>query len=378
MAFFGKECPYLCQRQNPPTALSTPTFYHLITMPMPAENPFARNLMRRSRLLAGLLLAAACLSGTLMGLQRPLKSIGSDPVNGSMVTGDTNRVKLWTAPAESTLRGLPAPERTLIRYGRELIAHTANYLGPKGSVAHLSNGMNCQNCHLKAGTQPWGNNYAAVQATYPKFRERSGTVENQIKRVNDCFQRSLNGRPLDSASREMQAILAYIKWLGTDLPPGQVPRGSGIFKLKGLDRPADTARGLAVYTQKCQSCHQPNGAGNLALGSKSYTYPPLWGEHSYNQGAGLFRLSNLAGYVRYNMPLGATYESPQLTDEEAWDVAAYINSQPRPTGNISRDWPNLAGKPFDHPFGPYTDPFSEQQHKYGPFDPIKNWKAAHK
>ena len=78
------------------------------------------------------------------------------------------------------------------------------------------------------------------------------------------------------------------------------------------------------------------------------------------------------------MPLGATYERPQLTDEEAWDVAAYINSQPRPAIDISRDWPNIAGNPFDHPFGPYTDPFSEQQHKYGPFKPIKDWKEAHR
>ncbi|MBO0936580.1 c-type cytochrome [Fibrella sp. HMF5335] len=346
-------------------------------MPYPHQKSVVRTLRQRGWWLACLLMAA-CLSGVLMGLREPVKSTDLDALNKAVVVGDSSFINLWTAPAESRLRSLPAPDRALIRYGRDLIANTANYLGPKGSVAHMSNGMNCQNCHLKAGTQPWGNNYAAVQATYPKFRERSGTVENQIKRVNDCFQRSLNGRPLDSSSREMQAILAYIKWLGTDLPPKQVPRGAGIFKLKGMNRPADSTRGLAVYTQKCQSCHQPGGEGVLALGGRSYTYPPLWGKHSYNQGAGLFRLSNLAGYVRYNMPLGATYEAPQLTDEEAWDVAAYINSRPRPAGDVSRDWPNLAGKPFDHPFGPYADPFSEQQHKYGPFGPIKEWKEAHK
>lgn len=341
------------------------------------EDSFARNLTRSSRTLVGLL-AAACLSGILMGLRwQRVNPTADNPVNGLIAAEDTNFVNLWTAPSDRRLAQLPANERALVRYGRDLIAHTANYLGPKGSVAHLSNGMNCQNCHLKAGTQPWGNNYGAVQANYPKFRERSGTVENQIKRVNDCFQRSLNGRPLDSTTREMQAILAYINWLGSDVPRKTMPRGAGLFKVKGLDRPADSTRGLAVYAQKCQSCHQANGEGVLAMGKRSYAYPPLWGEHSYNQGAGLFRLSNLAGYVRYNMPLGATYESPQLTDEEAWDLAAYINSQPRPTGDISRDWPNLAGKPFDHPFGPYADPFNEQQHKYGPFKPIKDWKLKH-
>jgi thiosulfate dehydrogenase len=76
-------------------------------------------------------------------------------------------------------------EGELIRYGRNLIANTSQYLGPRGSVAHISNGMNCQNCHLEAGTKPWGNNYGAVASTYPKFRERSGTIETIEKRVND-------------------------------------------------------------------------------------------------------------------------------------------------------------------------------------------------
>ena len=102
----------------------------------------------------------------------------------------------------------------------------------------------------------------------------------------------------------------------------------------------------------------------------SYQYPPLWGTHSYNNGAGLYRLSRLAGYVKSNMPFGASYDAPQLTDEEAWDVAAYINSQPRPVKDLSKDWPKLSGKPFDHPFGPYADTFSEAQHKYGPWGPI--------
>ena len=291
---------------------------------------------------------------------------------------DTNFVQLWTAPAEWRIMKLEPEEQKLVKYGKELIAHTSEYLGPKGSVLQISNGMNCQNCHLNAGTQPWGNNYFAVQANYPKFRERSGSVENQIKRVNDCFERSLNGKALDSTSREMKAILAYIKWVGSDVPKKTTPRGAGIFKVKGLKRANDPEKGRLVYEQKCQSCHQANGEGILAEYGKSYTYPPLWGKNSYNHGAGLYRISNFAGYVKYNMPLGATYERPQLTDEEAWDLAAFVNSQPRPTKDLSKDWPNISGKPFDHPFGPYADPFSEQQHKYGPYKPIKEWKEAHK
>jgi thiosulfate dehydrogenase len=294
------------------------------------------------------------------------------------VMPDSNFVNLWNPPSDLKLIRMTAEEQEKIKYGRALIAHTSDYLGPKGSVKKMSNGMNCQNCHLKAGTQPWGNNYSAVQANYPKFRERSGTKENQIKRVNDCFQRSLNGAALDSNSREMQSILAYIKWLGADVPIKKVPRGSGLFKLKGMKRACDPILGKAVYEQKCLSCHQSNGQGILAENGLTYVYPPLWGKNSYNIGAGLYRISNLASYVKLNMPYGVTYEKTQLSDQEAWDVAAYINSMPRPTKDLSKDWPNLAGKPFDHPFGPYADPFTEQQHKYGPYKPIKEWKEKHK
>ena len=305
-------------------------------------------------------------------------ALESSPQEKPFVKIDTNFVSLWTAPAEWRLTKLDAEEQKLINYGKELIAHTSEYLGPYGTVARNSNGMNCQNCHLNAGSQPWGNNYFAVEANYPKFRERSGTVEDQTKRVNDCFERSLNGKALNPASREMQAILAYIRWLGSDVPSKTTPKGSGIYKLKGLKRPTSPEKGRAVYEAKCQSCHQANGEGLMAENGKSYTYPPLWGRYSYNIGAGLYRISNFAGYVKYNMPLGVSYEKPQLTDEEAWDVASFVNSQPRPSKDLSKDWPNPAGKPFDHPFGPYTDPFSENQHKYGPYKPIKEWKEAHK
>ena len=61
---------------------------------------------------------------------------------------------LWEAPSESTIpKGLEGEE---ILYGKDLIANTAQYLGPKGSVAAISNGMNCQNCHLDAGSRTWG------------------------------------------------------------------------------------------------------------------------------------------------------------------------------------------------------------------------------
>ena len=282
--------------------------------------------------------------------------------------------EVWSPPDTATLGASDSEQ--LIKYGRKLIENTSFYLGPHGAVAHLSNGMNCQNCHLWAGTKPFGNNYSEVAANYPKFRERSGTVENIYKRVNDCMERSLNGTSLDTSSREIQAIKGYIEWVGKDVAKNTNPQGSGITELPYLDQAADPDKGKLVYQAKCASCHGVSGEGKFNADNISYQYPPLWGAHSYTIAAGLFRLSRFAGYVKSNMPLGVNYDSPQLTDEEAWDLAAFVNSQPRPTRDISKDWPNISGKPVDHPFGPYADSFSEKQHKYGPFLPIAAFKKS--
>ena len=261
-----------------------------------------------------------------------------------------------------------------IRYGRDLIANTAYYFGPKGIVAHSSNGMNCQNCHLEAGTKPWGSNFGAVTATYPRMSGRSGMMEGIEKRVNDCFERSLNGKAIDTSSKEMKAMVAYIKWLGKGIPKGSKPKGSGIMDLPYLTEAADAVKGKKVYTLTCERCHGKNGEGQMNVNDMGYAYPPLWGEHSYNNGAGLYRLSRLAGFLKNNMPNPTTYHNPRLTNKEAWDVAAYINSQPRPAKNLSKDWPDISLKPVDHPFGPFADSFSEIQHKYGPFAIMKKKK----
>lgn len=283
---------------------------------------------------------------------------------------------LWQPLSLESIKGSALESQIL--YGKDLIAHTSKYLGPNGSVAQISNGLNCQNCHLEAGTKIFGNNYGSVASTFPKFRERSGTSESVYKRVNDCLERSLNGSPLDTASAEMQAIKAYFIYLGKNVEKGTKVKGSGFKELAFLDAEANPISGKQVYTQKCASCHQENGLGILASTKDEYTYPPLWGKNSYNDAAGLYRLSNFAKYVKTNMPLGATYLAPQLSDQEAWDLAAYVNSQPRPHKNTPADWPDISKKPIDHPYGPYSDSFSLHQHKYGPFKPIAEARKAQK
>jgi len=323
--------------------------------------------MKRKSLLRGALLLVV-LAGVMLYIEhrarhRTLKTAA---------TAIKNADSVWRAPDTALIPHTEAGD--LIRYGRNLIANTAEYFGPSGKISHGANGMNCQNCHLEGGTKPWGNNYGAVFSTYPKFRERRGAVENISQRINDCFQRSLNGNELDSNSREMQAILAYFKWLGKDVPKGKKPKGSGIRQLAWLSRPAYPQTGKQVYENKCQRCHGTGGQGLLRPDSVAYVYPPLWGPHSFNTGAGLYRLSRMAGYVRDNMPFDAKKPADKLSDEEAWNVAAFLISQPRPAKKFGKDWPDISLKPLDHPFGPFTDSFSEQQHKYGPFGPIQQEK----
>jgi thiosulfate dehydrogenase len=280
----------------------------------------------------------------------------------------TGEVKLisWMAPDIEEVKDVQ------VLYGRELITHTSRFFGPNGKLSKITNGMNCQNCHMDAGTKVYGNNYALVASTYPKFRPRSGQIESVEKRVRDCFERSLNGKAPSDSSMEMQAIVAYIKWVGSEVTEENKPEGTGIYDLPLMSRAADPVKGKLVFSAKCVSCHGANGEGVPNSDLTEYIYPPLFGSHSYNSGAGLFRLSRFAGYVKMNMPKGVSYLSPQLTDEDAWDVAAFINTQPRPGMNIQKDWPDISVKPFDYPFGPYADAFSEEQHKLGPFRPIKN------
>ncbi len=285
-----------------------------------------------------------------------------DPVKPVVTKEDP---EAWYPPGISSL--INSPDAGLILYGKDLILYTSKYLGPKGTITTLSNGMNCGSCHLDGGTRSYGNSFAAVASTYPKFRNRSGKMETIEFRINECFERSLNGKSLDSSSREMRAMVAYLKWLGKDVPKNIKPKGSGIPQIDILERAANYNNGQQVYVTKCLSCHGVNGQGQLNADATGYIYPPLWGTNSFNVSAGIYRISSLAGFVKYNMPFTTTQTAPQLSDEEAWDVAAYVNSQQRPMKFFKQDWPKIETKPMDYPFGPYADSISEMQHKYGPY-----------
>ena len=279
---------------------------------------------------------------------------------------------LWKAPDSNSIPQNDSGR--LILYGKKLIHETAVYFGPQGSVGHYTNGMNCQNCHLESGTRVWAGNFGSVASLYPRFSERRGAAETVNQRITDCFERSMNGRAPDSSSLEMRAMAAYILWVGKDVERGKKPAGTGLEPLAFLERAADSGRGRLVFMQKCQRCHGANGEGKPDSLRTGYLYPPLWGEHSYNTSAGLYRLTKFAPFVKANMPYGSSYDNEQLTVEQSWDIAAFVNSQPRPVKKFRQDWPNILLKPIDIPDGPYADSYSVLQHKYGPFEPIARYK----
>ena len=280
----------------------------------------------------------------------------------------------WQGPDSSAI---PAGSiGDLIRYGQDLIARTGFYFGPAGVISRKQSGMNCQNCHLNAGRQPWGNNFGGVRSSYPKFKERRGAVEDIAQRISDCFERSLNGEAPDTTSGEVRAMIAYMEWLGTGVPKGKKPTGAGIEAIPYMERAADPVKGKQVYDVKCQTCHGPGGAGLKDKNGRVYIYPPLWGDHSYNTGASFYRLSRLAGFMLNNMPWGTDYRKRVLSAEEAWDLAAFINSQPRPVKEFRQDWPDISLKPVDHPYGPFADDYPAVQHKFGPFPPIVQAREA--
>jgi len=279
---------------------------------------------------------------------------------------------LWVAPDSATIPHNDTGQ--LIIYGKKLIHETARYFGPQGSLGHNANGMNCQNCHLESGSRVWGGSFGSVASLYPRFSERRGSAETVNQRIADCFERSMNGQSPDSNSLEIKAMKAYILWVGQGVEKGKKPNGTGLEPISFLDRAADSARGRVVFMEKCQRCHGGDGQGKLDSLNPGYQYPPLWGVHSYNTGAGLYRLSKFAPFVKANMPFGTRFDQEQLTTEEAWDLAAFVNSQPRPVKKFKRDWPNILLKPVDLPQGPYSDSFSGFQHKYGPFPPIVQFK----
>jgi len=308
------------------------------------------------------LVVAALGTGLLLGSNQTL--------HAEQNTIDLSR---WTPPDIGVVGDDPFGK--LVKYGHKLFTETANELGPSvpdPAKRLAGNNLACENCHLRAGTQPYAMPLIGVWGQFPQYRARESMVDTLEERINGCMQRSMNGRALSLESREMRAFSSYMRWLSTGVPDGAKLLGAGTLQIKEPSRAADPRHGAEIYAQVCAACHGANGLGQRAQKGLGYQFPPLWGPDSYNNGAGMSRLLTLAAYAQHNMPLGTTFNAPVLTDEQAYDVAGYIVSQDRPKkSNLDEDFPIRLQKPIDTPYGPYADGFSAEQHLLGPFGPIR-------
>lgn len=267
-------------------------------------------------------------------------------------------------------------EGAKVKYGYLLITKTSEYIGPLAknpSMRFAGNNLSCNNCHLAAGRKVGSGSFVGISNRFPQFRGRENKIGTLPERINGCMERSMNGRVMDQNSEEMKAIIAYMNWLSEEVPPEQEKKYKGYLPIKIPNNKADTIKGKALYEIHCVACHQEDGTGRQIPGENfsGYIYPPIGGTDSYNNGAGMNRVLTAAQFIKYNMPFGVSYDNPILTDEEAYHIAAYINTFERPgKSNLELDFPDKKLKPVSTPYGPWTDTFPPRQHKFGPFPPI--------
>jgi len=240
-------------------------------------------------------------------------------------------VTAWQVPLDPTQDASLTDPRVAeqVRTGYKIFTDT-----PHAAARFTGGSVSCNNCHLNAGQRDRALPLVAVAGMFPEYNNRAARFISLNDRIVDCFMRSENapGKGLDdlptSSSPEVLAVSAYLTWLAKGYPIGHNPEWRGhnaiapqkLIPIAALDR----TRGESVYRERCTSCHGADGQG-VQVGDKKAG--PLWGPHSWNDGAGAARVYTLAGIIRYTMP----YLDPgSLSDEDAQHVAAFITAQPRP------------------------------------------------
>ena len=208
----------------------------------------------------------------------------------------------------------------MVHQGRDIFMDTKTY-----AKAYVGNNLSCVNCHLDAGRLPNSAPLWAAYGMYPAYRSKTKNIDTIENRMQGCFQYSMNGVAPAVDSVEMKSLVVYMYWMSKDAPIGKDLPGRVYLDLKKPKREVTWEAGEKVYQNKCLICHGQDGNGQYV--SNTTVFPPLWGKNSFNWGAGMHRINTAAGFIKANMPLG---QGGVLTDQEAWDVAYYINSHERP------------------------------------------------
>lgn len=214
-----------------------------------------------------------------------------------------------------------------IRRGREI------FLNPGANATdYVGNSLACANCHLDAGRRANSAPMWAAAGMYPVYRGKNDRINTMEDRMEGCFTYSMDAPSGPAGTSPPQGhqiykdLENYFHWLATGAPNRVDLPGSGYPTPDKPEAGYDLGRGEVVFEARCAVCHGDGGEGRQDMNGR-YAFPPLWGPDSYSWGAGMHRVNTAAGFIYANMPLGQPYS---LTPQEAWDVAAYINSHERP------------------------------------------------
>ncbi len=202
----------------------------------------------------------------------------------------------FAVPDEITMPS--GPDGAAVNLGKALVTETKKRL-PR----NVGNGLNCSSCHLGAGTVALAGPFVGLWGVFPEYRARGGAIDSLQERINDCFLRSMNGKPLAWDSAEMNAMLMYIRWLSTGVPTGTPVAGRGMGSVDTTLKP-NAVHGKQIYAEKCASCHGAGGAG-IANPAGGYVFPPVWGNASFNVGAGMARTYTAAALHQAQHAAGA-------------------------------------------------------------------------
>lgn len=248
----------------------------------------------------------------------------------SASTGTHATTKVASADTSGTTAAFsPPPDNAIpdddfgkaVQFGKAIFHDTQH-----NAQGFIGNDLQCSNCHLDKGRLPNSAPLWAAYVSYPAYRSKNGHVNTFQERMQGCFRYSMNGKapPLDS--KELVALESYAYFLAKGAPTGMAKiTGRGYPKLA---KPAsfDFYHGKSVYAQNCALCHGADGQGQKATDG-TIVFPPLWGPRSFNWGAGMGSISNAAGFIKANMPFS---QGNTLSNKDAWDVAAYVDSHERP------------------------------------------------
>lgn len=202
----------------------------------------------------------------------------------------------------------------------------------------------CTHCHQDAGDKQdangkriqGSNNLGASWVMADMYDRFTGLILSHELRQMQCYINSSNGYKPNIADDLIRDVTAYTRFLsaalglqiGTSYEEQGVDEIPASFTGKQGD---DYIRGEALYKEKCQHCHGPQGHGVEVAGrliGPAVAGPNAWNMQSRNYF--YYVATILPGFICRNMPLGA---ENTLSNQDCRDIAYFISNLPRPAGD---------------------------------------------